>query len=94
MAIVGKGSVNPGARQSQVAENLEQVEKLAAENQTLVASLKDRLSPLLRSEPVTGTLEKKQPEVLVSLEQALRTVAATVDATDAVLRDVLDRLEL
>lgn len=83
----------PTARESQTQG---QFTRLASGTKYLhdrLAVLRDRISPLLRNEP-TGPAQGEQRAQLVPHAEQLASFADAVDEANAVIEDILARLEL
>lgn len=89
----GVGTANP-SRISEVQEQVQRSSKVTERLQEKFKSLHDRLQPILRS---TGTGESR-PEspkpTLVGHANALSNHNDQLEMLDAILGDILDRIEL
>lgn len=69
------------------------LELAAAKNTDLVNQLAEKIHPVLRLSPTNSVLEEKEEGLLVPLAERLHGSARKLEAINAVLRDLIERVE-
>ena len=83
-----------GKRQTQVSEEMAQTSKALDQLDTIIGTLMDRLSPVLREpEPCTDCEKSVQQQLVPIAEQVRKMRQGIINETDR-LDDVLKRLEV
>jgi hypothetical protein len=91
--IPGQGQASVAPRQSQVQEQVSRSAKVIERMEHKLASLYERLQPVLASAP-SGENQKESKPTLVGHAQSLSNHNDQLEVLDSVLGDILDRLEL
>jgi hypothetical protein len=89
-------TANDTARETQLRQRVNELEKAAGANAELVGMLEQRLNPVLMPGcPVAGGRELSQAEpMLVPLASAVRGPVQVIERTNMQLQELLTRLEV
>lgn len=82
------------ARQSQIAEQVQLLDKAISRAGELRQRLEERICGILRNGAPTGEVPKPERQLMVPLAEELATLIARVDGLSTGLDDLLQRVEL